>query len=288
MVTRQRPRTTRLLLTILVSISVAVISLDYRQGTSGPLAGLGRAAKTTMAPLQQAVTDVTRPVGNFFQGVLHLPSLAQRNSDLQRQLEEAKAQNVSTAFDQQQLKTLEALLGLQRSLNPPSVAAQVIANSVSNFAWTITLNKGTGDGIAVDMPVVAGSPGAAMLVGRVVSVTPISSDVMLIIDRHSAVAAKLSISGQTGLVLGQGPGDLKMALVNAGTDVQGAEPVFTQGYQVNGQPGLYPPGLLIGQVSRSLPTGPGDLQAFVTVRPALDFSNLDLVLVLKTAPAGTP
>ena len=286
MVTRPHPRSTSLLLTILISISVGVISLDYRQGSSGPLAGLGRAAKTTMAPLQKAVADVTRPVGNFFQGVIHLPSLAQSNSELQRQLDAAQSQNVRFAFDQQQLKTLQGLLDLQRSLNPPSVAAQVIANGVSNFSWSVTLNKGSGDGIAVDMLVVAGSASAPMLVGRVVAVTPISSEVMLIIDRGSAVAGRLSISGQAGLVQGQGPGDLKMSLVNAGTDMQGAEPVFTQGYQVNGQPGLYPPGLLIGQVSRSLPASPGDMQAFVTVRPALDFSNLDFVLVLKTAAAA--
>jgi rod shape-determining protein MreC len=241
-----------------------------------------------MVPLQRAVADVTRPVGNFFQGVLHLPSLAQQNDDLKHQLDAAQAQNLRTAFDQQQFQTLKGLFGLQKSLNPPSTAAEVIANGVSNFAWSITLNKGSGDGIAVDMPVVAGTASAPMLVGRVVAVTPLSSEVMLIIDRNSAVAGKLFVSGQTGLVEGQGPGDLKMTLVNAGTDVQGAEPVFTQGYQVSGQPGLYPPGLLIGTVSRSLPAAPGDLQAFVTVRPALDFSNLDFVLVLKTAPAGTP
>lgn len=288
MVTRSRPRSTRLLLTILVSISVAVISLDYRQGNSGPLAGLGKVAKTTIAPLQRAVADVTRPVGNFFQGVLHLPSLAQQNNDLKHQLEDAQSQIQRTAFDEAQLKSLQNLLGLQASLNPPSVPAQVIANGISNFSWSITINKGSSAGIAVDMPVVAGSASAPMLVGRVVTVTPFTSEVMLIIDRNSAVAGKLIVSGQTGLVLGQGPGDLKMTLVNAGTDVQGAEQVFTQGYQVNGQPGIYPPGLLIGQVSRSLPAAPGDLQAFVTVRPALDFSNLDFVLVLKTAPAGTP
>jgi rod shape-determining protein MreC len=272
----------------LISISVAVISLDYRQGNSGPLAGLGKVAKTTIAPLQKAVADVTRPVGNFFQGVLHLPSLAQQNNDLKHQLEASQAQILHINFDQSQFDTLKKLLGLQQSLNPPSVAAEVIANGVSNFGWSVTLNKGSGDGIAVDMPVVAGSASAPMLVGRVVAVTPLTSEVMLIIDRNSAVAGKLIVSGQTGLVQGQGPGDLKMTLVNVGTDVQGAEQVFTEGYQVNGQPGLYPPGLLIGQVSRSLPAAPGDLQAFVTVRPALDFSSLDFVLVLKTGPAVAP
>jgi rod shape-determining protein MreC len=278
--TRYRPRSVRVLLAIFISLSVAIISLDYREGTTGPMAGLGRAAKTAMAPLQNAVTSVTRPIGNFFQGVVHLPSLAQRNNELQRELDAARAQIQRGAFDQQQLATLQGLLGLQQSLSPPSVAARVIANGVSNFAWTVTIDKGSDDGIAVDSPVVAGTAAAPMLVGRVVAVTPISSEVLLILDRSSAVAGKLSDSGATGLVQGQGAGDLKMTLVAAGTQVQPDEQVFTQGYEVNGQPGLYPPGLLIGQVSRSVPAA-SVLQAFITVRPAVDFANLDFVLVLK-------
>jgi rod shape-determining protein MreC len=278
--TRYRPRSARVLLAIFVSLSVAIISLDYREGTTGPMAGLGRAAKTAMAPLQNAVTSVTRPIGNFFQGVVHLPSLAQKNDELQRELDAARAQIQRGAFDQQQLATLQGLLGLQQSLNPPSVAARVIANGVSNFAWTVTIDKGSDDGITVDSPVVAGTAAAPMLVGRIIAVTPISSEVLLILDRSSAVAGKLSDSGATGLVQGQGLGDLKMTLVAAGTQVQPDEQVFTQGYEVNGQPGLYPPGLLIGQVSRSVPAA-SDLQAFITVRPAVDFANLDFVLVLK-------
>ncbi len=63
---------------VLVSISLAVITLDYREGENGPLAGLGRAALAAMAPLQQAVTTVIRPVGDFFSGLVHLPSLGER------------------------------------------------------------------------------------------------------------------------------------------------------------------------------------------------------------------
>ena len=73
-----------------------------------------------------------------------------------------------------------------------------------------------------------------------------------------------------------------MSLVTPGTIVQGDETVVTQGYEVNGQRGLYPPGLLIGEVSHVIP-GSSDLQEFVTVRPAIDFSSLEFVLVLQTS-----
>jgi len=286
-VIRQRPRSTRLLLVALVSISVAVISLDYRQGDNGPLAGLGRSAKAAMAPLQRAVTAVSRPVENFVSGVVHLPSLAQQNDALRRQLQSLTAELQITGVDNQQLKTLEGLLGLQQSLHPSSVAARVIANGVSNFQWTVTIDRGSADGIAPNMPVVAGTAEAPMLVGRVLSVTSHASEVILITDRSSAVAAMLGTSGETGLVQGQGAGDLKMTFVNVGTQVQGDEQVFTKGYEVNGQPGLFPPGLLIGQVSHSVPVT-NELQASIAVRPAVDLSNLDFVLILQTSnPAKT-
>ena len=80
MVSRQHPRSTRLLVVVLVSISLAVITLDYREGEDGPLAGLGRIALATMAPLQEAVTTATRPIGDFFSGLVHLPSLEKRTN----------------------------------------------------------------------------------------------------------------------------------------------------------------------------------------------------------------
>jgi len=267
---------------LLVSISLAVITLDYREGVSGPLAGLGRTALAAMAPLQSATSAVIRPIENFFVGIVHLPSLAGDNQRLQREVRDLRIQIQDQTYVQSQLDHLQQLLGLQQSLSPPSVAALVIGSDVSNFQWTITINKGSDDGLAADMPVVAGSPDAPALVGKIVRVSPNASQVQLIIDDQAAVAGRLSTSGETGLVQGQGDGPLKMTLVTPGTQVQGDETVVTQGYAVNGQSGLFPPGIVIGRVSRVVP-GASELQEFVTVEPAVDFSALDFVLVLQTS-----
>ncbi len=282
MVTRQRPRSTRLLVVILVSISLAVITLDYREGQTGPLAGLGRIALAAMAPLQQAVTTVTRPIGDFFSGLVHLPSLENDNQQLQRANAALRAQIAASTDKASQIQQLTDLLGLKESLTPTSVPAVVIANGLSNFRFTITINKGSADGIQMDQPVVTGSAQAPILIGRVIDVSVVSAEVELIIDRNSAVAGRLSVSHESGLVEGQGEGDLRMSLVTPGTIVQGDETVVTQGYEVNGQQGLYPPGLVIGQVSHVIP-GSSDLQEFVTVRPVIDFSSLEFVLVLQTS-----
>jgi len=269
----------------LVSISLGVITLDYREGQDGPLAGLGRVALAAMAPLQKAVTTVTRPIGDFFSGLVHLPSLENENRQLQDENASLRGVIARQPDLANQVQELADLLGLKESLAPSSVPAIVIANGLSNFRYTITIDVGSADGIERDQPVVTGSADAPILIGRVVAVSLVSAEVQLIIDRNSAVAGRLAISHETGLVEGQGEGDLRMSLVVPGTTIEGNETVVTQGYEVNGQRGLYPPGLVIGQVSQVIP-GSSDLQEFVTVRPAVDFAALEFVLVLQTQRAG--
>jgi rod shape-determining protein MreC len=287
-VTKPRPRGTRLLVVALVSLSLVIITLDYREGSTGPLAEAGRWTQTAMAPLQQAVSTVTRPVGDFFSGLAHLPSLQRENTDLKAQLADAQAAAAGQANVEEQLKTLTDLVDLKTQLFPTGVAAIVIGNGVSNFEWSITIDKGSDDGVQVDQPVVAGSATTPRLVGRVVQVTPISATVELLLDQNFAVAGRLSdASRATGLVQGQGEQDPAMTGIapDAGGRIQlnGDQPVevFTMSYEINGQHGRYPPGILIGEVS-SVIESTNALETAVTVRPAVDFSSLEYVLVLQT------
>jgi len=285
---RARSRSTRLLVVGLVSASLVIITLDYRGGTTGPLASVGRAAKSALAPMQSAVADVTRPVGDFLSGLANLPSLAEENRRLKDELAAALTEVQQTRFQAEQLEQLEDLLGLREELDPEGVPAVVTASGVSNFDWTVTINRGSGDGVAIDMPVIAGSTDSPRLVGKVIDVTPISAEVQLIIDRESAVAAVLDVgTREAGLVWGQGDQDLLMEGVDPEVTLEGDENVFTQGYRVSGQPGVYPPGILIGQVSRVSPEE-NSLETPITVRPAVDFTTLDFVLVLTTRAGASP
>jgi rod shape-determining protein MreC len=280
---RQRPRSTRLLVVTLVSVSLAIITLDYRGGTTGPLAALGRSAKAAIAPMQEAVTSVTRPIGNFFIGAANLPSLAEENRDLKEQLAEARAIVARGQVDANQLDEYRELLGLQDIHG--GIPAIVTANGVSNFDWTVTINRGSSAGVAVDMPVIAGSPDAARLVGRVIDVTSVSAEVQLILDTQHAVFAEIEGTSEAEVVEGRGDQDLTMN-VDPDTELEGDENVFTQGYEVDGQPGVYPSGLLIGQVSRVSPQT-NALTLPVDIRPAVDFSTLNAVLVLQATTSTT-
>ncbi|HZD17732.1 MAG TPA: rod shape-determining protein MreC, partial [Actinomycetota bacterium] len=121
---------------------------------------------------------------------------------------------------------------------------------------------------------------SAGLVGHVVRVGPGSAVVQLIIDPDSSVAGRLDVSGRTGLLTGEGEGDLRMSLVDVEAEVLPDERVVTAGYRLAGvAQSLYPPNVLIGTVSRVLPEDAA-LEKFITVRPAVDFSTLNLVLVV--------
>lgn len=284
MALRNRARTTRLLVVSLVSAALVTITVDYRQGDSGPLASAGDAALTLIAPLQEAVSKVTDPIGEFFSTLVHLPSIRNDRDELARQLDRARQEMAVERADQNRLNELEALLGLQESFGPSvdTTAAQVIGHGASNFEWTITVDKGSSDGIEVDMPVVA----SAGLVGHVIHVTANSSEVQLIIDPQSFVGGRLDVSEEIGMVEGEGEGDLRMGLVDPDTPVEPDEHVVTAGFRFEGvAQSLYPPNILIGTVSRVLEDDSA-LQKFVTIRPAVDFSTLDLVLVVLSNGSG--
>jgi rod shape-determining protein MreC len=284
MALHNRARSRRLLVVTLVSISLVTITVDYRQGDSGPLASAGNTALALISPLQEVVSKVTHPIGNFFSTLVRLPAIRRENSELKDRISALEEQVNTTTADQNRLRQLEALLGLQESIGPKvqTTAAQVISSGVSNFEWTISIDKGTTQGIAVDMPVVA----PAGLVGHVVKVSANASVVQLIIDPDSAVAGRLDVTGKTGLLTGAGEQDMRMGLVDTTTDVGPDERVVTAGYRIPGvATSLYPPNVLIGTVSRVVPDSAA-LEKFITVRPAVDFSTLDLVLVVLSVGTG--
>src|SRR5688572_10828840 len=202
--------------------------------------------------MQRAVSNVVQPISNFFGSLAELPSLSSKNDELQAQVDDLRTvQQLNQALTRR-IQTLEGLLGLQ-TIASHTIAARVIGSGVSNFEWDVTIDRGSDAGIEVDMPVVTGASDGPRLVGRVIRVTAISSVVQLRIDPDFAVAGRLSTSQEAGLVTGRGEDDLRMAHLRPGIEVSENEPesVFTVGYEVNGQPGLYPAGILIGTVSRA-------------------------------------
>jgi rod shape-determining protein MreC len=271
-----RPRSTRLLVVSLVMLSLLTITVDYRGGENGPLEVVGRGAVSVVGALQGAVSHVVRPVTDWVTGVVHIGSLRSENDRLKAEIDKLRAQSGENTSLKAQLIELEGLLKMKERLHlRKTVAAQVVAVSVGNFEWTVTIDQGSSAGIKVDMPVVSGNG----LVGHVISAAPNVSIVQLIIDPESAVAARLGVARVTGIVLGQRNRPLTMDLVGPNANVVPSEPVVTSGYDIPGGKALYPDGIPVGYVSH-IYARPNSLVTTIEIAPAVDFSALEFVLVI--------
>jgi rod shape-determining protein MreC len=266
-----RPRNTRLLVVSLVMVSLLTITVDYRGGERGPLEAAGQGALQVVVALQSGVSKVIHPIGSFLGGIAHIGSLRTENNDLRAKVKALQAQVAKSISDKRIIQEQTKLLKLEESLQLRGVTGRVVGESVSNFEWSVTVNRGSAENVKVDDPVVSGDG----LVGHVIVVAPHACKVQLIIDPDSAVAGRLASSGETGLVVGQRSKPLTMDLVNSNAKVIINDQVVTSGYQR----GLYPPEIPIGQVSHVF-SRPGGLTTTIELSPAVDFSALEYVLVV--------
>jgi rod shape-determining protein MreC len=192
----------------------------------------------------------------------HNARLAAENTDLRVQLQQARA-NAAGADE------MRALLELRPHLPWKTTGADIVAGSISPDFRGITIDKGLSEGLARDMPVI--SP--AGVVGRVALPAGRTATVQFIVDRSAAVAVRIDRSRTEGIALGNGDGTLRLEYLSATADIQAGDLVVTAGID-----GVYPPGLAVGEVGRVERAG----QAYreVTIRPFVDFSRLETVLVL--------
>lgn len=268
-----RPRFTLLLL---VLASVTIITIAYRGHADSVINSIKGDALDAFAPVQSAVSDVARPIGNFFDGAAHYGSLQSENARLRAENSRLQGQALQAAGTQTAFQNLLKTLNLPWAQNIPTVPAEVIANSSSNFEVSVQLNKGRDAGIDTGMPVVSGSG----LVGRVVVASKSRSTVLLMTDPTSNVGVRFGPAGNLAVAAGQGSGQpLRVDLIPPQVPVNKGDLMTTSGLQQS----IYPPGVPIGTVLTSgVPRG--SFQQYVTLAPLADLSHLQFVAVMQWAP----
>jgi rod shape-determining protein MreC len=270
----------RVVLAALLAASVTVVTLGYRSGAGGPLKRIQSGALSLVAPLEGGVTKMLSPVASFFDSMARIPALSSENARLRAQNQSYRRELNQYAAIKEQLSQDEALLGQKDWLTGPTLGAEVVGQGPSNQEWTVFLDKGSNDGVAVGMAVVA----ADGLVGRVTLVTGTSSKVLLLLDPTSNVGARLTATGDTGLLTGGGQGDLTLGLLGVTTTVTSGEEVVTSGYDG----GIYPPNIPIGTVVSARTTDNG-LSKEALVQPFVSFNKLSVVdVLLDTKPIALP
>jgi rod shape-determining protein MreC len=200
-----------------------------------------------------------------------LRGLEAENADLRRQLDEVRVQYQERRAQADRATQLEGLLTLRDHTNLQTVAAEIIASSASPDFRTLTIDKGSSDGLKTDMAVIA----AAGAVGRIVVPSPHAAKVQLLIDRNAAAGALIERSRAQGVALGGGDQRLRLEYVSEASDVVVGDLVVTSGID-----GIYPKGFTIGHVDTVEKSGPAYKR--ITIKPEVDFSSLETVLVVLT------
>jgi rod shape-determining protein MreC len=227
------------------------------------------------AEVQRATSGVVTGVRRVWGGYVGLRHVKAENEELKRRLAAAEIQLQEQRALADRSQRLEQLLGLRDSSNLMTVAATIIAGGATPDFRTVTIDKGKRDGLRADMAVIA----PAGVVGRVVIPTARAAKVQLLIDRNAAAGAIIERSRAQGVVEGGGDQRLRMEYVSEVADIVTGDLVVTSGID-----GIFPKGAVIGTVE-SVEKAGGAYKRIV-VRPAVDFSSLEEVLVVLSSTAA--
>lgn len=281
---RKQVRRRRAVLALLIVGSFVLLTITYGQGSNG----LQRGVSTIFSPVQSVSDRALKPARDLVDWFDKTFDARGENSRLKSELVIARTQAVAGQEALQEnvhLRKLVELDGgpaLASSAYDP-VTGRVIARSPTVWHSSVAIDVGSGDGVHVDDPVISGDG----VVGRIASVEPGSSQVMLLTDHESAISAKVLPAGVQGVVKPEvgNPEDLILDFIDSTKRVHGGLTVVTAGWRAQGLASLFPPGLPLGEVTKASIVEQ-EAKEQVQVRPYADLRNLDLVQVLTGGSRG--
>jgi rod shape-determining protein MreC len=208
-------------------------------------------------------------IRNVWTGYVGLRNMKVENDGLKRELASAQIAIQEQRALADRTRGLQRLLELREQVPLKTVAANIIGGAAAPDFRTLTVDRGTRDGVRTDMAVIA----PAGVVGRLVVPSARASKVQLLIDRNAAAGAIIERTRAQGVVVGSGDDRLRLEYVSEVSDVIAGDVVVTSGID-----GIYPKGFVIGRIEQVEKTG-GSYKR-ITIKPAVDFTSLEEVLVV--------
>ncbi len=230
-------------------------------------------------PLQSISADISASVGNFFGELINAKQTAKENDALKERLRELNQQLIELETYRQENQQYRAFLGLKEE-NPDFdfEAASVIGRDHNDRFGSFVIDKGSHQGVKPRDPVI--SPDG--LVGIVSEVGLTQSKVATILDVALNVGAVDIRTRDTGIVTGSVDlafnGLCRMNYLPRESGAAVGDLVVTSGSDSGG---LFPKGLIIGNVVEVLPETSG-LSLYATIRPTADIDNIKDVFVIKS------
>ena len=251
---------------------------SFSDKVSGPFKVL---ANYTVIPLQQGINQIGGWLGDLSDNFETLQQLRTENEKLQEQVDSLVTENSTLQEERYELERLRELYQLDQNYSDyEKTAAHVIGKDSGNWFSTFTIDKGSEDGIEVDMNVMAGSG----LVGIVVEVGPSWAKVRSIIDDSSNVSGMVLSTSDRCIVSGDlslmDDGQIRFEqMENNENEVSVGDQIVTSYISDK-----YLQGILIGYVSE-VTVDSNNLTRSGYITPAVNFKDLQEVLVITTTKA---
>jgi rod shape-determining protein MreC len=222
------------------------------------------------APFQKLIKQTTHMTRDFWLNYFYLVNLHNENRELKEDVDYLRMENSRYREMLATHERLKELLQFKQTINWPVLAAQVIGLDPTGWFRSIIIDKGEKAGVRLNMPVV----NAYGVVGRIVSVSPGYSKILLIIDQNSAVDCLVQRSRDRGMLKGLSTEVCQLDYVDKSDYVALGDAIVTSGLG-----GVFPRGLPIGTVI-SVREVSGELFKDIKITPTVDFSRLEEVLVI--------
>lgn len=232
--------------------------------------------------VQSPVTYAGSAVSGFFTSVVNMRSAQSENDKLKQEVQKLQVEVQTSKELSVENKRLKELLNLKDQSQYEIISAQVIGRDTSAWFDTAIINRGSLDGVKLNMPIVVDGG----LVGRVTAVSPVTAQIDLITRDKSgmgAIVGELGESNALGVVRGTGKKDqLEMNYVPGYMPVKAGDVIYT-----TGQGGVYPPGLKLGEITE-VRTGSATSPHQIFIRPSAKISSMQEVAVLLYTPPPRP
>ena len=269
-----------ILAVVLCVVSLGLITLwSYEGGATPGASGVIHSARSAVSTIISPFDRASSLIGQATDAIGTAAESATTNPDSLSQLQEQNRELASLVIQLEEYRLenerLAALLGLSNAYSLEATAAHILKTSVDSWNQTITIDKGTEDGVAVGMPVM--SPNG--LIGQIESVGRITSEVRLLTDPNSGVAVIIQGSRNEGVLNGSHSRLLYLTLISLDVPVSPGDAIMT-----SGAGGVYPKGIVIGEVT-SVHYLPSDVYQTIVVRPTARVKYYEEVLVLTGRPS---
>ena len=223
-----------------------------------------------IAPVQKLIKSSATFTEDLWFKYFALVNTQEENKRLKSEIDRMKMENSRYREQLATHKRLQQLLNFKETIEQNVLAAQVIIHDPSGPFRSIIVDKGERSSVNINMPVV----NAQGAVGHVVSLSPKYSKVLLLIDQNSAVSCIIQRSRESGTLKGLSSKECILDYVVKTSDVREGDLVVTSGLDR-----IYPKGISVGEVTE-VEDIPGELFKSVRVKPSVDFSKLEEVLIL--------